>query len=80
GVCLLNNYLLTNKYLQQFIHAHGVFQRGTPWFDGVAGQTQCLIPDNYAFTYDFTVPDQAGTYWYHSHALTQYVDGSCWSV
>ncbi|PKK57106.1 diphenol oxidase, partial [Rhizophagus irregularis] len=52
-----------------------MFQRGTPWFDGVPGQTQCLIPDNYAFTYDFTVPDQAGTYWYHSHAMTQYVDG-----
>ncbi|CAB4430223.1 unnamed protein product [Rhizophagus irregularis] len=31
--------------------------------------------NNYAFTYDFTVPDQASTYWYHSHALTQYVDG-----
>ncbi|CAB4399147.1 unnamed protein product [Rhizophagus irregularis] len=57
------------------IHSHGMFQRGTPWFDGVPGQTQCLIPDNYAFTYDFTVPDQAGTYWYHSHAMTQYVDG-----
>ncbi|UZO16266.1 uncharacterized protein OCT59_007655 [Rhizophagus irregularis] len=57
------------------IHSHGMFQRGTPWFDGVAGQSQCLIPDNYAFTYDFTVPDQAGTYWYHSHAMTQYVDG-----
>ncbi|RIA97880.1 Multicopper oxidase [Glomus cerebriforme] len=57
------------------IHSHGMFQRGTPWFDGVAGQTQCLIPNDYKFTYDFSVPDQAGTYWYHSHATTQYVDG-----
>ncbi|GBC06236.1 hypothetical protein RclHR1_00670028 [Rhizophagus clarus] len=58
------------------IHSHGMFQRGTPWFDGVTGQSQCLIPNNYTFTYDFTVPDQAGTYWYHSHAFTQYVDGA----
>ncbi|RIA83778.1 Ferroxidase [Glomus cerebriforme] len=57
------------------IHSHGMFQRGTPWFDGVSGQTQCLIPNNYEFTYDFAVPDQAGTYWYHSHARTQYVNG-----
>ncbi|CAI2166724.1 1015_t:CDS:10 [Funneliformis geosporum] len=57
------------------IHSHGMFQRGTPWYDGVPGQTQCEIPNNYTFTYNFTVPDQAGTYWYHSHALTQYVDG-----
>lgn len=25
--------------------------------------------------YNFTVPDQAGTYWYHSHLSTQYCDG-----
>ncbi|CAB4491471.1 unnamed protein product [Rhizophagus irregularis] len=57
------------------IHSHGIFQRGTPWFDGAIGQTQCGIPDNYIFTYDYTVSDQFGTYWYHSHATTQYVDG-----
>ncbi|PKY54963.1 Cupredoxin [Rhizophagus irregularis] len=44
-------------------------------FDGAIGQTQCGIPDNYIFTYDYTVSDQFGTYWYHSHATTQYVDG-----
>ncbi|CAI2173817.1 1010_t:CDS:10 [Funneliformis geosporum] len=57
------------------IHAHGIFQKGTPWFDGVPGQTQCEIPSDYEFTYNFTVPDQVGTYWYHSHDLMQYVDG-----
>ncbi|CAG8444745.1 16862_t:CDS:10, partial [Funneliformis mosseae] len=57
------------------IHAHGIFQRGTQWYDGVPGQTQCEIPNDYTFTYNFTVPDQVGTYWYHSHDLMQYVDG-----
>ncbi|CAG8609775.1 4203_t:CDS:2, partial [Racocetra fulgida] len=26
------------------IHSHGMFQRGTPWYDGVPGQTECGIP------------------------------------
>ncbi len=25
--------------------------------------------------YDFRVPDQAGTFWYHSHLAVQYCDG-----
>lgn len=57
------------------IHAHGMLQRGTPWFDGVPWMAQCVIPDNYDFTYDFTVPDQVGTHWYHAHETMQYVDG-----
>ncbi|CAG8768208.1 31506_t:CDS:2, partial [Racocetra persica] len=47
------------------IHFHGFFQRGTNWYDGVPGQTQCPIPDNTTFIYNFTVPDQSA----------QYVDG-----
>lgn len=27
------------------------------------------------YRYNFTVPDQSGTYWYHSHLATQYCDG-----
>ncbi|CAG8440506.1 4203_t:CDS:2 [Funneliformis caledonium] len=57
------------------IHVHGLYQRGTPWMDGVPFQTQCPIPNNDTFTYDFSVPDQSGTYWYHSHYISQYVDG-----
>lgn len=30
---------------------------------------------SYLISYNFTVPDQAGTYWYHSHYSTQYCDG-----
>ncbi|RHZ88476.1 hypothetical protein Glove_22g130 [Diversispora epigaea] len=57
------------------MHWHGIFQRGTPWFDGVVGQTQHVIPDKYTFTYDFTIDLQSGSYWYHSHHRGQYMDG-----
>ncbi|CAG8494695.1 162_t:CDS:2 [Acaulospora morrowiae] len=57
------------------IHWHGIFQRETNWFDGVAGQTQCPIPSGVSFVYNFTAGDQVGTYWWHSHYLAQYVDG-----
>ncbi|CAG8836633.1 18647_t:CDS:10, partial [Gigaspora margarita] len=58
------------------IHAHGMLQRGTPWFDGVPWMAQCVIPDDYEFTYNFTVPEEAGTHWYHAHETLQYVDGA----
>ncbi|KAJ6590849.1 laccase 2 [Mycena sp. CBHHK59/15] len=57
------------------IHWHGLFQHGSNWADGPAFVTQCPIAANHSFLYDFTVPDQAGTYWYHSHLSTQYCDG-----
>ncbi|RHZ82443.1 hypothetical protein Glove_109g296 [Diversispora epigaea] len=56
------------------IHWHGIFQRGTNWYDGVRGQTQCPIPNRVSFTYNYTL-EQSGTFWYHSHFLAQYVDG-----
>ncbi|RHZ82360.1 hypothetical protein Glove_109g413 [Diversispora epigaea] len=56
------------------IHWHGIYQRGTNWYDGTAGQTQCPIPNGVSFTYNYTL-EQSGTYWYHSHFVTQYVDG-----
>ncbi|KAK7682785.1 laccase, multicopper oxidase, benzenediol:oxygen oxidorectuctase [Cerrena zonata] len=57
------------------IHWHGFFQKGTNWADGPAFVNQCPITTGNAFLYDFQVPDQAGTYWYHSHLSTQYCDG-----
>lgn len=57
------------------IHWHGIFQHGTNWYDGVPGQTQCPIPSRVSFVYNYTVSNQSGTYWYHSHFLAQYVDG-----
>ncbi|CAG8685777.1 2839_t:CDS:2, partial [Dentiscutata erythropus] len=56
------------------IHSHGIFQRGTPWYDGVPGQNQCGIPPNKTFAYKYYL-DQSGTYWYHSHSRAQYIEG-----
>ncbi|KAF7354022.1 Laccase I [Mycena venus] len=57
------------------IHWHGLFQKGTNWADGPAWVTQCPIIPGHSFLYNFQVPDQAGTFWYHSHLSTQYCDG-----
>ncbi|KAG8167322.1 hypothetical protein KVR01_003011 [Diaporthe batatas] len=57
------------------VHFHGVDQRGSPWADGVAGVTQCGIPPGGAFTYEFVLDGQRGTFWYHAHAAVQYTDG-----
>lgn len=56
------------------IHWHGIHQVGTSHMDGSAGVTQCPIPPGESFTYKFVL-DKSGTYWYHSHAGTQYPDG-----
>jgi iron transport multicopper oxidase len=37
------------------LHFHGLFMNGTNEMDGVAGVTQCGIPPNSDFTYNFTV-------------------------
>ncbi|KAJ7223866.1 yellow laccase [Mycena haematopus] len=57
------------------IHWHGIFQEQTNWEDGPAFVTQCPITPQNSFLYNFRVPDQAGTFWYHSHLSTQYCDG-----
>ncbi|KAJ3782164.1 laccase [Lentinula aff. detonsa] len=57
------------------IHWHGLFQKTTNYADGVSFVSQCPIVANHSFMYDFQVPDQAGTYWYHSHLSVQYCDG-----
>ncbi|KAF8959649.1 laccase 1 [Flammula alnicola] len=57
------------------IHWHGLFQAGSAWADGPAGVTQCPLVSGESFQYQFSVPDQAGTFWYHSHHSTQYCDG-----
>lgn len=41
------------------IHWHGLHQRGTNFFDGVDGVTQCPIPHGTDFTYRFKL-DCAG--------------------
>lgn len=58
-----------------FQHWHGIFQKHTNWADGPSFINQCPIAANHSFLYDFKVPDQVGTYWYHSHLAGQYCDG-----
>ncbi|KAJ3072331.1 laccase [Podochytrium sp. JEL0797] len=57
------------------IHWHGLFQEDTPWMDGPGMVTQCLIPSGSSKTYNFTVANQTGTYWWHAHYASQYTDG-----
>ncbi|KAH8811565.1 multicopper like protein, partial [Xylogone sp. PMI_703] len=57
------------------LHWHGIFQNGTNWMDGSTGVTQCPIPPGRSFLYSFTIENQYGTYWYHSHYSSQYIDG-----
>ncbi|GME74538.1 unnamed protein product [Ambrosiozyma monospora] len=57
------------------IHFHGLFQHNQTSQDGVPMLTQCETPPGYSYTYNFTVDDQVGSYWYHSHSKGQYMDG-----
>ncbi|KAI6041857.1 Cupredoxin [Pisolithus marmoratus] len=43
--------------------------------DGTAFVTQCPIAPGNSFLYNFAVPNQAGTFWYHSHFHLQYCEG-----
>ena len=52
------------------VHWHGIYQRGTPWMDGVGRLTQCSILPGQTFTYRFTA-HPVGTHWYHSHVGEQ---------
>lgn len=57
------------------LHFHGLFQENQNYMDGPQQVTQCPIPPGHKFVYDFTIGDQTGTYWYHSHTGSQYSDG-----
>nr|AFK30375.2 laccase [Phlebia brevispora] len=72
---VINNLTDETLNTSTSIHWHGFFQHGTNWADGAAYVTQCPIVTGNSFLYNFTVPDQAGTFWYHSHLALQYCDG-----
>ncbi|KAJ7075747.1 laccase [Mycena belliarum] len=57
------------------IHWHGLFQARTGSEDGPAFVNQCPIAPGQFYQYNFGLAEQTGTYWYHSHLSTQYVDG-----
>ena len=63
-----------NLPVDSTIHFHGLFQKGTPYMDGVPGVTQYPILSGGNFTYAFNVGDQYGFYWYHSHIRAYYAD------
>ncbi|KAL0573755.1 hypothetical protein V5O48_008198 [Marasmius crinis-equi] len=65
----------TSMPLSTSIHWHGIHQLDTNWADGPTWVTQCPIVPEESFQYQFSVPDQAGTFWYHSHHRAQYCDG-----
>ena len=58
---------LTDGGLGLSIHWHGLNMRKNQVFDGVVGLTQCPIALNDSFLYNWTINEQPGTYWYHTH-------------
>ncbi|KAH7578070.1 hypothetical protein JRO89_XS01G0337100 [Xanthoceras sorbifolium] len=46
---------------------HGVQQRLSCWFDGPSYITQCPIQPGQTFTYEFTMIQQKGTFFWHAH-------------
>ena len=70
----LKNHVTPQGYTATSIHWHGMFQRDTPWHDGVCFASQCPILGGLEYDYVFKA-DPAGTHWYHSHYGVQSVDG-----
>ncbi|KAI9342663.1 Cupredoxin [Obelidium mucronatum] len=57
------------------IHWHGMYQKGTQWMDGASMVTQCPIGPGDTYIYKFNVGTQVGTYWWHAHHESQYING-----
>jgi FtsP/CotA-like multicopper oxidase with cupredoxin domain len=56
------------------IHWHGLFQKESPWMDGVPSVTFCPIAPGKSFTYEFKA-DRVGSSWWHSHYSAQTAGG-----
>ena len=61
-------HLQNNAREGQSLHWHGLSQRTSPQMDGVVGVTQCALEPGGSMTYNMSIDDEAGTYWYHAHA------------
>lgn len=46
---------------------HGIRQRLSCWYDGPSFITQCPIQAGQSFTYNFSVVNQKGTFFWHAH-------------
>ncbi|KAJ3024008.1 UNVERIFIED_CONTAM: hypothetical protein HDU68_008353 [Siphonaria sp. JEL0065] len=64
-----------NLNVSTAIHFHGMLQKGTPWMDGAAAVTQVPIVPGGTYVYTFNVGTQVGTYWWHAHFMSQYING-----
>ena len=49
------------------LHWHGLHLKGFQVYDGVEGITQCVIKPENSYLYEYTVNEQPGSYWYHTH-------------
>lgn len=73
----LVNVTVWNKLLygeSVTIHHHGLHQLGTPYYDGVSGVSQPVIPVGGRFTYQIKA-SPPGTHYYHAHAGLLASDG-----
>lgn len=61
------------------IHWHGVWQRGSQYYDGVPYVTQCPIQEGNTFRYQWTAGNE-GTHFWHAHTGMQKIDGLYGSV
>lgn len=68
---------VTNKMRSEVlsVHWHGLYQRNTPFMDGVPFITQCSILPGQTFTYKFQAYPK-GTFWYYSTTGLQRIDGA----
>ncbi|KAG7209471.1 hypothetical protein KM043_015558 [Ampulex compressa] len=56
------------------IHWHGIFQKGSQYYDGVPFLTQCPINDYNTFRYQWYADNQ-GTHFWHAHSALHKMDG-----
>ncbi|KAJ2244366.1 ferroxidase fet3, partial [Coemansia sp. RSA 454] len=49
------------------LHAHGLFQRNSTFYDGVGMVTECGIPPGGQYTYMIDTGEQHGLYFIHGH-------------
>lgn len=75
NVLVQNNLTDPTMRRSTSIHWHGLFQARNAHNDGPAFVTQCPIAPNHTYTYGLNLGNQTGTYWYHSHLSSQYLDG-----
>ncbi|PSN33041.1 hypothetical protein C0J52_26096 [Blattella germanica] len=65
--------------LEVSIHWHGIWQRGSQYYDGVPFVTQCPIQQGNTFRYQW-VAGNAGTHFWHAHTGLQKLDGLYGSI